>query len=71
VHHAVAFGLEVRDVKVPFQIKKVQTMRDYFSNGLEYVIAPRAGANVVSIQCVVWAGSLDERSDERGVGAFP
>lgn len=45
-------------------------MRDRLSNGLEYVIVPRAGANVVSIQCVVWAGSLDEGPDERGVAHF-
>ena len=45
-------------------------MRDRLANGLEYVISPRAGANVVSIQCIVWAGSLDERKNERGVAHF-
>ena len=45
-------------------------MRHRLSNGMELVICPRAGANVVSIQCVVWAGSLDEAVDERGVAHF-
>lgn len=45
-------------------------MRDRLSNGLECVIQSRSGANVVSIQCIVWAGSLDERKYERGVAHF-
>ena len=45
-------------------------MRDRLSNGMEFVVHPRTGANVVSIQCIVWAGSLDERANERGVAHF-
>jgi zinc protease len=42
-------------------------LRGRLSNGIEFVHRQRTGADVVSIQCVVWAGSLDERPFERGV----
>ena len=45
-------------------------MRSTLSNGIEFVHVPRSGADVATIQCVVWAGSLDEKSDERGVAHF-
>lgn len=45
-------------------------LRSSLGNGMEFVHRQRGGANVVSIQCVVWAGSLDERPFERGVAHF-
>lgn len=45
-------------------------MRGRLKNGMEFVVNQRTGANVVSIQCVVWAGSLDEHNHERGVAHF-
>jgi zinc protease len=45
-------------------------MRTRLDNGIEFVHYPRTGANVATIQCVVWAGSLDERPNERGVAHF-
>jgi len=45
-------------------------LRTSLDNGMEFVHRQRGGANVVSIQCVVWAGSLDERPFERGVAHF-
>ena len=45
-------------------------MRYRLSNGMEFVLCPRVGANVVSVQCVVWAGSLDEMTHERGVAHY-
>ena len=37
---------------------------------MEFVHCPRTGADVATIQCVVWAGSLDEKPHERGVAHF-
>jgi hypothetical protein len=45
-------------------------MRHRLANGMEFVFCPSEGAYVVSIQCIVWAGSLDERKHERGVAHF-
>ena len=45
-------------------------IRHRLANGMEFVFCPSEGAHVVSIQCIVWAGSLDERSHERGVAHF-
>ena len=47
-----------------------EAMRCRLANGMELVTCSRDGANVVSIQCVVWAGSLDETIQERGVAHF-
>lgn len=40
------------------------------ANGIELVVCPRDGANVLSVQCVVWVGSLDETDDEQGFSHF-
>ena len=45
-------------------------MRQSLANGIEVVVCPRDGANVVTIQCVIWAGSLDEQEHERGIAHF-
>lgn len=45
-------------------------MRQSLANGMEVVVCPREGANVVTIQVIIWAGSLDEREHERGVAHF-
>lgn len=45
-------------------------MRHQLANGMEMVVCPRDGANVVSIQCIIWAGSLDENEREQGIAHF-
>lgn len=45
-------------------------MRQSLANGMEVVVCPREGANVVTIQVIIWAGSLDEQEHERGVAHF-
>jgi zinc protease len=45
-------------------------LRHCLANGIEVVVCPRDGANVVTIQCVIWVGSLDEQEHERGIAHF-
>ncbi|MEI6833513.1 MAG: insulinase family protein, partial [bacterium] len=45
-------------------------MRLNLANGMEMVVCPRDGANVATIQCIIWAGSLDEAEHERGIAHF-
>jgi zinc protease len=45
-------------------------MRQSMANGMEVVVCPRDGSNVITIQCVIWAGSIDEEEHERGIAHF-
>jgi zinc protease len=48
----------------------MKSMRLSLANGMEMVVCPRDGANVATIQCIIWAGSLDEAEHERGIAHF-
>jgi zinc protease len=44
--------------------------RMLLSNGIEVLLAPKQGAQVVSVQVYVWAGSIDENANEHGAAHF-